>query len=100
MFQWLRYLTAFPKLLGLVRELLELVRHAEDILVGGQQGAAKKELVLQIIAHTVELAQQLGIPEAKGIDRDKLASVASTIIDSLVAVLNQLGVFKHTPPVK
>jgi hypothetical protein len=93
----LKYLTVFPKLLGLVRELLELIRHAEDIVAGGQQGAAKRELVLQVLDHTVELAQQLGIAEAKGIDRGKLGAVAGTVIDSLVAVLNQLGVFKHSP---
>ncbi len=100
MFKWFKYLTVFPKLLGLVRELLELVRHAEDILVGGQQGADKRALVLKVIDQTVDVAAQLGIPEAKGIDRTKLTAVAGTVVDNLVTILNQLGVFKHNPEPK
>jgi len=99
-FGWLKYLTVFPKLLALVRELLELVRHAEDLLVGGQRGADKRVLVLKIIEQTVDVAAQLGISEAKGIDRTKLQQVAGVIIDNLVTVLNQLGVFKHNPEPK
>jgi len=99
-FNWLRYLTVLPKLLALVRELVDVVRHAEDILAGGQRGADKRVLALKIIDQTVDVAAQLGIPEAKGIDRTKLQNVAGVVIDNLVTILNQLGVFKHNPEPK
>ncbi|SRR6266568_1671888 len=97
MFNWFKYLVVLPKLVGLVKEVLGLVNHAEDIVAGGDKGAAKKALVLAVIDQTVDVAAALGIPEARGIDRAKLQGVVSTIIDSLVGVLNSLGIFKHTP---
>ncbi len=97
MFNWFKYLTVLPKLIGLVREVLDLVRHAEDLLVGGDKGEQKKAVVLAVIDQTIDVAASLGIPEAKGIDRDKLRGVVSTVIDALVGVLNSLGIFKHTP---
>jgi len=96
-FNWLKYLTVLPKVVGLVRETLDLVRHAEDLLQGGSRGEEKKSLVLAIVNQALDVADTLGIPEAKGIDRGKLQAVTATVIDGLVLVLNQLGVFKHTP---
>ncbi len=98
MASWFRYLLALPKLVTLVREILDLVRHAEELLTGGNNGAAKRALALAVLGQTVDLAIQLGIPEAKGIDKDKLTSVAGVVIDNLVAVLNSLGIFKHATP--
>jgi len=95
---WFRYLTALPKLLTLVREVLDLVRHAEEILGGGNNGVAKRALVLTILDQTIDLATQLGIPEAKGIDKARLKEVAGVVIDSLVGVLNSLGIFRHVTP--
>ncbi len=99
MANWFRYLLALPKLVTLVREILDLVRHSEDLLAGGNNGTAKRALALAVLGQTVDLAVQLGIPEANGIDKAKLTSVAGVVIDNLVAVLNSLGIFKHaTPP--
>jgi len=98
MFKWLTYLTALPKLLGLVREVLELVRHAEDLLAGGKRGEEKKALVLTILDTTIELGQKLGVPEAAGVDRAKLKAVAGELVDALVSTLNTVGVFKHGGP--
>src|SRR5712691_10261316 len=97
MFNWLKYVTVLPKLINLVREVLDLVRHGEDLLAGGGRGAEKKALVLAILTQAIDTADTLGIPEAKGIDRNKLRAVVGEVIDGLVLVLNQLGVFKHTP---
>lgn len=99
MFNWFKYLVVLPKLINLVKEVLGLVTHAEDLVAGGDKGAAKKALVLAVIDQTVDVAASLGIPEAKGIDRAKLQGVVSTIIDALVGVLNTLGIFKHAPDV-
>ncbi len=98
--KWWHYLRALPQLLALVRELLELVRHAEDLLAGGARGAEKKALVLALLDTAVNLGQTLGIPEAEKVDRTKLATAASGVIDAVVAVLNSTGVFKHAaaPP--
>ena len=97
MFKWLQYLRAIPQLLALVRELLELVRHAEDLLAGGERGAEKKALVLTLLDTTLDLAKTLGIPEADKIDRAALHAAAAGVIDTLVSTLNTVGVFKHTP---
>ncbi len=98
MITWFRYLLALPKLVTLVREILDLVRHSEELLTGGNNGAAKRALALAVLGQTVDLAVQLGIPEAKQIDRAKLQSVAGVVVDNLVAVLNSLGIFKHATP--
>ena len=98
MASWFRYLLALPKLVTLVREILDLVRHSEDLLAGGNNGVAKRALALAVLSQTVDLAVQLGIPEANGIDKVKLTSVAGVVIDNLVAVLNSLGIFKHATP--
>ena len=98
MASWFRYLLALPKLVTLVREILDLVRHSEDLLSGGNNGAAKRALAIAVLGQTVDLAVQLGIPEAKDIDKGKLTSVAGVVIDNLVAVLNSLGIFKHATP--
>ncbi len=97
MFNWLKTLTVLPKLIGLVREVLDLVRHAEDLLAGGKRGDEKKALVISLLNHAVDVADALGIPEARGIDRKKLTTTVGFIVDGLVLTLNQLGVFKHTP---
>lgn len=97
MFRWWQYLKALPQLLTLVRELLELVRHAEDLLAGGQRGAEKRALVLGLLDGTLELAKQLGIPEAQKVDRDALLKTAATVVDTIVELLNAAGVFKHGP---
>ncbi len=98
MFKWFAYLVALPKLLALVRELLELVRHAEDLLAGGSRGAAKKALVLTVLDAALDLGAQLGVPEAKQVDKAKLNAAAGVVVDALVTVLNQLGVFKPPAP--
>jgi hypothetical protein len=95
MTNYLTYLTALPQLLSLVREVLELTRHAEDLLTGGARGAEKKALVLTILDTTVALAQRLGIPEAYKVDRDQLKAVTGSVIDTLVSTLNTLGVYHH-----
>lgn len=96
MFKWFAYLKAIPQLLALVRELLDLVRHAEDLLAGGARGAAKKALVLALLDTAVNLGQTLGIPEAEKVDRPALQVAAGTVVDTLVSLLNGAGVFKHT----
>src|SRR5712691_2791106 len=48
-FTWLRYLKAIPQVIGLVVGVLDLVRHAEDLLAGDQRGAEKKALVLGLL---------------------------------------------------
>ncbi len=68
------------------------------MLAGGNNGAAKRALALAVLGQTVDLAVQLGIPEANHIDKTKLQSVAGVVIDNLVAVLNSLGIFKHAKP--
>jgi hypothetical protein len=97
-FKWFKYLTALPALVSLVGELLQLVRNAEDLLVGGDKGAAKRQLVLTILDTAIGLGQKIGIPEADKIDRTALKTSAGEVIDTLVAVLNATGVFKHTTP--
>ena len=97
MFKWLRYLRVIPQVIGLVTGLLDLVRHAEDLLAGDQRGAEKKALVLGLLDATLNLAQTLGIPEAASVDRAKLRDAATVAIDTVVAVLNSVGVFKHGP---
>jgi len=94
-FKWFQYLRAVPQLLALVRELLDLIRHAEDLLAGGDRGAEKKALVLALLDTAVNLGQTLGIPEAEKVDRAKLATAAGGVVDAVVAVLNSTGVFKH-----
>ncbi len=95
MFKWFRYLTAIPQLVSLVTALLDLVRHAEDLIAGGQKGADKKALVLTLLDTAIGLGQTLGIPEADKIDRAGLKATASAVIDTLVSTLNTIGVFKH-----
>src|SRR2546425_10071294 len=95
MIRWLQYLTVLPNLLALVREVSELVRHAEDLLAGGQRGAEKKALVLSVLDTTLTLGEKLGIPEAAAVNRDQVQQVAGDVIDTLVGVLNTAGVFKH-----
>src|SRR5436189_207433 len=95
MFKWLKYLTAVPALLRIVRELLDLIRHAEDLIAGGSKGAAKKALVIALLTSTVDVAKALGIPEADQIDKAKLTATAGVVIDTVVGVLNSLGIFKH-----
>ena len=95
MFKWFQYLRAIPQLVALVRELLELVRHAEDLIAGGDKGAQKKALVLALLDTAVNLGQTLGIPEADKIDRTKLSTGAAAVIDTLVSILNSAGVFKR-----
>ncbi len=95
MFKWLRYLTAIPQLIGLVRGLLELVRTAEDLLAGGQQGAAKKALVLDLLETAVALGERLELRVAGELDRAQLRNAAAAVIDAVVAILNSAGVFKH-----
>ncbi len=95
MFKWFKYLTALPSLVSLVGELVAIVRHAEDLLVGGQKGAEKKALVLTLLGTAVDLGQHLGIPEAEKIDKAKLLATAGPVIDTLVGVLNSVGVFHH-----
>ncbi|SRR5260370_22255712 len=97
MFRWFKYLTAIPQLIGLVTGLLDLVRHAEDLFSGGRKGEAKKALVLTLLDSALDLGQHLGIPEAEKIDRATLKATASGVIDTLVGVLNSVGVFKHVP---
>jgi len=99
-FKWFQYLRAIPQLLALVRELLELVRHAEDLLAGGQRGAERKLLVLNLLDATLELGRTLGIPEADKVDTKALRNAASLAVDTIVSVLNATGVFKHgaSPP--
>ena len=100
MFKWFQYLRAIPQLLALVRELLDLIRHAEDLLAGGGRGTEKKVVVLALLETAVNLGQTLGIPEAEKVDRAKLRTAASGVIDTVVTVLNSTGVFKRaaTPP--
>ena len=95
MFKWLRYLKAIPQVIELVVGVLDLVRHAEDLLAGDQRGAEKKALVLGLLDATLNLGQTLGIPEAAGVDRAKLRDAAGVVIDTVVGVLNSVGVFKH-----
>ena len=97
MFKWFQYLKAIPQLLALVRELLDLVRHAEDLLAGGERGAQKKALVLALLDTAVNLGATLGIPEAEKVDRSALHDAAFGLIDTIVTVLNSTGVFKHGP---
>jgi len=96
-FKWFQYLKAVPQLLALVRALLDLVRHAEDLLAGGARGADKRALVLSLLDSAVGLGQTLGIPEAEKVDRDHLRASAGVVVDTLVTVLNAAGVFKHGP---
>jgi len=98
MFKWFKYLTAVPQLISLVTGLLDLVRHAEDLIAGGDKGAQKKQLVLTLLSSAVGLGQHLGIPEADKVDMPALLSTAGVVIDTLVGVLNTVGVFKHGPP--
>lgn len=95
MFKWFKYLTALPALISLVTGLLDLVRHAEDLIAGGQRGEAKKQLVLTLLDTAIGVGQSIGIPEAEKVDRAALAATAGTVIDTLVTVLNSIGVFKH-----
>ena len=95
MFRWFKYLTAIPQLIGLVTGLLDLVRHAEDLVAGGGKGAQKKALALTLLDSAISLGQTLGIPEADKIDRATLKDTAAGVIDTLVGVLNSVGVFKH-----
>ncbi len=97
MFRWFKYLTAIPQLIGLVTGLLDLVRHAEDLVAGGGKGAQKKQLALTLLDSAINLGQTLGIPEADKIDRETLKATAAGVIDTLVSVLNSVGVFKHGP---
>ncbi len=101
MFKWLKYLTALPQIVGLIRGVLELVRSAEDLLGGGGQGVKKRIMVLDLLDVALELGAKLGLPEARGVDRAKVREVAGVVVDQVVAVLNALGVFRHTasPPV-
>jgi len=98
MFRWFKYLTAIPQLIGLVTGLLDLVRHAEDLVAGGGKGEQKKSLALTLLNSAISLGQTLGIPEADKIDRETLKATAGAVIDTLVSVLNSVGVFKHGPP--
>jgi len=98
MFKWFTYLTTLPKIVALIREVLELVRHAEDLVVGGKRGAEKKALVLAILDNAIALGDKLGVPEAKGVDRAKLQAVVGEVVDALVGVLNNLGLFKPGTP--
>lgn len=93
--KWLRYLTALPQIIGLVRGLLELIRTAEDLLAGGQRGEQKKALVLDLLDAAIGLGDKLGIREAADVDRGQLRAASSVVIDALVSVLNATGVFKH-----
>ncbi len=95
MFRWLQYLKAVPQLLALVRELLDLVRHAEDLLAGGARGGERKALVLTLLDTAVTLGTTLGIPEAEKVDRAALREAAGPLIDTIVTALNAAGVFKH-----
>ena len=97
MLRWLQYLQVLPSLIALVREVSELIRHAEDLLAGDGRGAEKKALVLNILDTTVGIGQKLGIPEAENVNRDQMRQVAGDLIDTLVGVLNTTGVFKHGP---
>src|SRR2546427_59332 len=97
MLRWLQYLQVLPSLIALVREVSELIRHAEDLLAGDSRGAEKKALVLNILDTTVGIGQKLGIPEAENVNRDQMRQVAGDLIDTLVGVLNTTGVFKHGP---
>jgi len=96
--RWWKYLTSLPQLIALVRGVLDLVRSAEDFLVGGTLGAKKRALVLDLLDTAVQLGGQLGVPEVRGIDRSKLREVAGVVVDQVVAVLNALGVFRHAAP--
>jgi len=98
MFRWFKYLTAIPQLIGLVTGLLDLVRHAEDLVSGGAKGGQKKALVLTLLDSAIGLGHSLGIPEADKIDRQALKDTAGGVIDTLVSVLNSVGVFKHGQP--
>ncbi len=96
MFKWLKYLTALPQIVGLIRGVLELVRSAEDLLGGGAQGAKKRVMVLDLLDLALELGGKLGISEARAVDRARVREVAGVVVDQVVAVLNALGVFRHT----
>jgi len=94
-FKWLQYLRAIPQLVALVRELLDLVRHAEDLVAGGARGGERKALVLTLLDTAITLGQTLGIPEADKVDRAAVRAAAGPLIDTIVAALNAAGIFKH-----
>lgn len=96
--KWLRYLALLPQLVGFVRGILELVRTAEDLLAGGQRGAEKKALVVDLLTAAVNLGDALGIRAASESDVAELRAAATVAIDTVVAVLNATGVFKHSAP--
>lgn len=97
MLGWLKLLPVLPQVVGLVKGLVELIRMIEELKHGAGQGAAKKQLVLDLLKSSVSLAQRLGIKEASGIDPGAIAASADTFIDTAVAALNAAGVFKHAP---
>lgn len=93
--KWLRYLRALPQLVVLLRGILDLVRSAEDFLVGGGLGARKRALVLSLLDTALDLGERIGLTEVRGVDRAKVREVAGVVVDQVVTVLNALGVFHH-----
>lgn len=97
MFGWLKFLPLLPTFVQLVRSVLDLVRTIEDLLGGKVPGPGKKQVALDVIRSTVQIAQKLGLKEAQGVDPEQLVNAASPVIDNIVATLNATGIFKKSP---
>jgi hypothetical protein len=82
---WLVVLTSIPALLKMI---LELVKQFE---VPGVTGAEKKNSVIAVISAALAVLPKLGIQVPTAV----ILTVVDSLIDSIVLVYNNLGIFKH-----
>lgn len=90
-----KVLALLPQLVGFLTGIVGVVKHVEELALPGTAGQTKKDQAVALVVTAVQLAGSLGIPEAEGIDANKVAAIAAPVIDTVVGVLNALGIFKH-----
>lgn len=90
----MKYLRYLPLLVAFVRNIMEMIREAEDLIEGEKKGPWKKKLTMTILRQALDLAAAFGIGNMSKERRDALENEVSHTIDALVEVANEVGILK------
>ncbi len=78
---WLKYL---QMIVAILPTIIDVIKKIEEI-IGGGNGAAKKDLVVSLVTAAV--------PEE---NKAEINPVLGNVVDKVVGTFNALGIFKHS----